>query len=198
MRSCEPCAHDHGQRTTGWRSPARKNGSQSHSDSRTRDSEGARMRVAGHSSAHRVALVRMALLLLIGISAHAQEKAPSPIQAVDAVEITVSNMDRAVDFYSRVLDFKKISDLELTGGSYEHVEGVFGLRIRAVRLKLGQGEIELEEWLVLKGLGIPEDSRSNDRWFQHIAIIVSDMDAAFSWLRHNKVEFASSGPHLLP
>ncbi|PYY01029.1 MAG: glyoxalase [Acidobacteria bacterium] len=156
------------------------------------------MKVAGHSSAHRVSLVMLALLLLVGIAAHAQEKASSPVQAVDAIEITVSDMDRAVDFYSRVLDFKKISDLELIGESYEHLEGVFGLRIRAVRMQLGQEQIELEEFLVPKGVAIPQDSRSNDRWFQHIAIIVSDMDAAFNWLRHNKVEFASSGPQLLP
>jgi catechol 2,3-dioxygenase-like lactoylglutathione lyase family enzyme len=42
------------------------------------------------------------------------------------------------------------------------------------------------------------DSRSNDRWFQHIAIIVSDMDKAYGWLRQNKVEHASSGPQRLP
>ena len=42
------------------------------------------------------------------------------------------------------------------------------------------------------------DSRSNDRWFQHIAIIVSDMDKAYAWLRQNKVEHASSGPQRLP
>jgi catechol 2,3-dioxygenase-like lactoylglutathione lyase family enzyme len=42
------------------------------------------------------------------------------------------------------------------------------------------------------------DSRSNDVWFQHIAIIVSDMDRAYQVLRRNKVEHASSGPQRLP
>src|SRR6185369_8180464 len=37
-----------------------------------------------------------------------------------------------------------------------------------------------------------------DRWFQHIAIIVSDMDRAYTVLRNNKVEFASTGPQRLP
>jgi catechol 2,3-dioxygenase-like lactoylglutathione lyase family enzyme len=45
---------------------------------------------------------------------------------------------------------------------------------------------------------VPDDSRSNDRWFQHIAIIVRDMDAAYTWLRQNKIHFASSGPQTLP
>jgi hypothetical protein len=42
------------------------------------------------------------------------------------------------------------------------------------------------------------DSRNNDRCFHHIAIIVSDMDKAYAWLRQNKVEYASSGPQQLP
>ena len=42
------------------------------------------------------------------------------------------------------------------------------------------------------------DSRSHDRWFQHIALIVTDMDRAYQWLRQHKVEHASSGPQRLP
>jgi catechol 2,3-dioxygenase-like lactoylglutathione lyase family enzyme len=120
------------------------------------------------------------------------------IDGVAAVGITVSDMDRAVDFYSRVLTFEKISDTEVFGEDYEHLEGVFGLRIRVVRMRLGSEFIELTEYLAPKGRPIPVDSRSNDRWFQHIAIIVSDMDKAYSWLRQNKVEHASSGPQRLP
>ena len=42
------------------------------------------------------------------------------------------------------------------------------------------------------------DARSNDRWFQHVAIIVSDIDRAYQWLREHKVQHASPGPQLLP
>jgi catechol 2,3-dioxygenase-like lactoylglutathione lyase family enzyme len=45
---------------------------------------------------------------------------------------------------------------------------------------------------------MPLDSRSNDRWFQHVAIIVRDMDEAYKHLRKHKVEHASSGPQRLP
>jgi catechol 2,3-dioxygenase-like lactoylglutathione lyase family enzyme len=65
-------------------------------------------------------------------------------------------------------------------------------------MKLGDESIELTEYLTPKGRPIPVDSRSNDRWFQHVAIIVSDMDKAYQWLRQNKVELASSGPQTLP
>jgi catechol 2,3-dioxygenase-like lactoylglutathione lyase family enzyme len=65
-------------------------------------------------------------------------------------------------------------------------------------MRLGGEFIELTEFLAPKGRPIPVDSRSNDRWFQHIAIIVSDMDKAYAWLRQNKVEYASTEPQRLP
>ncbi len=112
--------------------------------------------------------------------------------------MTVADMDRSVDFYSRVLSFEKVSDVEVVGAEYERLQGVFGLRMRVVRLKLGDEVIELTEYLAPRGRPIPPDSRSNDRWFQHIAIIVSDMDRAYRRLREHKVEHASTGPQRLP
>lgn len=129
----------------------------------------------------------------------AQQPAPQPlVAAVDAVGMTVSDMDRAVEFYGMVLSFEKVSDVEVAGSEYEHLQGVFGLRMRVVRMRLGDEFIELTEYLAPRGRPIPVDSRSNDRWFQHIAIIVTDMDRAYAWLRQHKVEHASSGPQRLP
>ena len=118
--------------------------------------------------------------------------------AVDAVGMTVSDMDRAVDFYSGVLSFGKVSDVEVWGDDYEHLEGLFGLRMRVVRMRLGDESIELTEYLTPKGRPIPADSRSEDRWFQHVAIIVSDIDRAYHVLRQNRVQHASTGPQRLP
>ncbi len=120
------------------------------------------------------------------------------VVALDSVGLTVSDIDRSVDFFSKVLSFEKVSDKEIFGSEYEHLQGLFGVRARVVRMKLGDESIELTEYLTPKGRPIPADSRSNDRWFQHIAIIVSDMDRAYEWLRQNKVEYASTGPQTLP
>jgi catechol 2,3-dioxygenase-like lactoylglutathione lyase family enzyme len=144
------------------------------------------------------AVLAVLLLAVVPTSSLLAQNSAALIDGVAAVGITVSDMDRAVDFYSRVLTFEKISDTEVFGEDYEHLEGVFGLRIRVVRMRLGDEFIELTEYLVPKGRPIPVDSRSNDRWFQHIAVIVSDMDKAYAWLRQNKVEHASSGPQRLP
>ena len=117
---------------------------------------------------------------------------------VDAIEMTVSDLDRSVEFYSRVLHFEKVSEFEVAGDAYEHLEGVFGLRMRKARLRLGDEALELTEYLAPRGLPFPPDSHSNDVWFQHIAIIVSDMDRAYAWLRQNHVQHASPGPQRLP
>jgi catechol 2,3-dioxygenase-like lactoylglutathione lyase family enzyme len=137
-------------------------------------------------------------LLLASLVASARAAARVLASAVDSVDMTVSDMDRAVDFYSRVLSFKKVSDTEVAGETYENLEGVFGVRMRVVRMQLGDEFIELTEYLAPKGRPITAGARSNDRSFQHIAIIVSDMDKAYAWLRQNKVEYASSGPQRLP
>jgi catechol 2,3-dioxygenase-like lactoylglutathione lyase family enzyme len=120
------------------------------------------------------------------------------VRSVESVGMTVADVDRSIDFYSKVLFFQKTSDVELDGNDYEHLEGVFGLRMRVVRMRLGDESIELTEYLTPKGRPMAIDSRSNDRWFQHIAIITSDMDRAYAWLRQNRVQYVSPGPQTLP
>jgi len=140
--------------------------------------------------------IRFLLLAILVASSRAD---PCPLaSAIDSVDITVSDMDRAVDFYAHVLSFKKVWDTEVAGETYENLEGVFVIRMRVVRMQLGDEPIELTEYLAPKGRSISAGARSNDRSFQHIAIIVSDMDKAYAWLRQNKVEHASSGPQRLP
>jgi catechol 2,3-dioxygenase-like lactoylglutathione lyase family enzyme len=145
----------------------------------------------------------LSLLLLLALSlwlpaARAQQSPTPVVQAVEAVGMTVADMDRSLEFYTKVLSFEKVSDVEVWGSEYEQLQGVFGLRMRVVRPRLGGEFLELTEYLAPKGRLIPMDSRSNDRWFQHIAIIVSNMDRAYDWLRKNKVQHASTGPQRLP
>lgn len=120
------------------------------------------------------------------------------VKRVESVGFTVSDMDKAIDFYTRVLPFEKVTDTEVWGTEFEHLSGVFGARARIVNMKLGDETLQLTEYLTPQGRPVPVDSRSNDRWFQHIAIIVSDMDKAYAHLRANKVRHASTAPQTLP
>lgn len=145
-------------------------------------------------------VVRLSCAALLGwlSLALAQESHEPLVEGVEAVGMTVANVERSVAFYTDVLTFEKVSDVEVTGSPYERLQGVFGLRMRVVRLRLGEEFIDLTEYLAPRGRPIPVDSRSHDRWFQHIAVIVSDMDRAYQRLRQHRVEHASSGPQRLP
>ncbi|MEM9266605.1 MAG: VOC family protein [Cyanobacteria bacterium P01_F01_bin.13] len=112
--------------------------------------------------------------------------------------MTVSDMDTALRFYSNVLTFEKISDVEVFGREIELLQGIFGVRMRVVQMRLGSEVIELTQYLTPQGQPIPVDSRSNDLWFQHIAIVVSDMDEAYERLRNFNVQHVSTGPQRLP
>ncbi len=142
-------------------------------------------------------VLRCAIFLAVGCLWAVTTRA-APINGVDSVAITVADVDHSTDFFTQVLSFEKISDVEVSSEQYEHLEGVFGLRIRVVRLRLGEEAVELVQYLAPQGRPLPADSRSNDRWFQHVAIVVDDMDRAYQTLRAHNVAHASSGPQTLP
>lgn len=160
------------------------------------------LRVAdGILSGARTLALALALALVVLVAnprgALAAESA-APVRAIESISVPVADMERSVAFYRDVLGFTQVAEREVGGDGYEHLYGVFGARIRIVTLKLGEETLNLEQFIAPRGRPMPVDSRSNDRWFQHIAIIVADMDRAFAWLRGKQVEFASPGPQLLP
>src|SRR4029077_20506753 len=123
---------------------------------------------------------------------------PAAITAVDSVAVTVGDLDRSVEFYSQVLEFRQDSDRKLLGEGYERLFGLFGVRLRVAGLRLGDERLELLEFLTPRGRRGPPDLPSNDRAFQHVAIVVSDMRAAYARLRSFSVKHASTAPQRLP
>ena len=121
-------------------------------------------------------------------------------EAVPAVALTVGDMDRSLAFYTSVLPFVVEADTEVAGPEWERRTGVSGVRLRVVRLRLGEERLELAEYLAaaVPGRPAPPDARSNDGWFQHVAILVSNMDSAYVLLRAHRVRSASTAPQLLP
>jgi catechol 2,3-dioxygenase-like lactoylglutathione lyase family enzyme len=138
-----------------------------------------------------IRLLLASLALLLAIAPAAKTQAAAAIQAVEGIDTTVADMDRSVTFYARVLSFEKVSDQEI-------VFPAASSRARVVAMKLGDERIELVQFRGRKGQPIPPDSRSNDLWFQHVAIIVSDMDRAYAILKANSVQAASVAPQRLP
>jgi catechol 2,3-dioxygenase-like lactoylglutathione lyase family enzyme len=120
------------------------------------------------------------------------------VQRIRAIGLTVANTDRSKDFYTQALGFEPVSDITVEGRDYSDLEGVPGAKIRIVTLQLGDELIELMQYLNVEGKPIPKDSRSNDLWFQHMAIAVSDMDRAYAHLRSFPIEPISVEPQTIP
>ncbi len=120
------------------------------------------------------------------------------IQSVGPIAITVSNLRESLLFYTKVLAFKKLWISEVYGKPWEELYGIFGLRVRTARLRLGREIIHLNEFLTPEGRPIPVPSRSNDLWFQHIAIVVSNMEKAYRHLRKHGVAHVSTSPQRIP
>ena len=125
--------------------------------------------------------------------------------AIESIGMTVGDMDRSIDFYTTVLAFTKTGDRQITGVASDDVlplqadpiPSAANLQLRIVTLQLGAETIELTQCLKHPGRPIPPDSRSNDRWFQHLAIVVSDMDRAYRHVRQHSL-LQIPNPQTLP
>lgn len=120
--------------------------------------------------------------------------------AVTGVSITVEDLDREVEFFTKTLDFQITGKETLSG---KDVSTLFGLpeettSVRIVSLRLGAENIRLMDFDGADSRAIPADTRSNDLWFQHLAIVVSDMDAAYHRLLSEGVTHVSTAPQTLP
>ena len=120
------------------------------------------------------------------------------VQRIRAIGLTVTDADRSLNFYTQALGFKVVSDITVAGQDDSDLEGVETAKIRIITLQLGDELIELMEYLNVEGKLIPSDSRSNDLWFQHFAIAVSDMDRAYAHLRSFPIEPISVEPQTIP
>ncbi len=119
------------------------------------------------------------------------------IAGLRTISTTVSDLDRSREFYVQALGFSVVNDLTVEDGSFCRLSQLSG-RVRLATLQLGNESIELVQYLDVAPKQIPPDSQSNDLWFQHMAIVVRDMDQAYDHLRSFSIEAISSGPQTIP
>src|SRR6266699_2060618 len=140
-------------------------------------------------------LAKAALFMLfVALTLSAQAAA----REVGAIGLTVGDLDRELMFYTNTLPFELLSISEVSNREQDALLGLSNVKLRVAMLKLGNERITLMEHLVNKGRPIPADSQSYDHWFQHIAIVVRDMDRAYGQLRQHKVKHVSTAPQTLP
>ena len=114
-------------------------------------------------------------------------QAPEPDLGVAAVALTVSDAAAASEFFRAAFDFEVFSQEANPAGTV----------CRSVTLRLGGEVIVLDEHRP-PGRPVPADSRSYDLWFQHLAIVVSDIRAACDRLDALGIRYTSPTPQRLP
>jgi catechol 2,3-dioxygenase-like lactoylglutathione lyase family enzyme len=130
---------------------------------------------------------RVALLLALVCVAQVAAAEP-PVRAVGCIALTVADGARSARFFTEVLDFRR-------GDERDTAES--GSRAHVVRLALGEECVELRQFTPA---GRPKEAgeRSNDLSFQHMAIVVRDMDAAYARVRAAHVRQVSTEPQRIP
>ncbi len=140
---------------------------------------------------------RGALLLLAGLGFLALRGRRSGGAQILRVSRVVADLDRAVAFYRDGLGFRLAS----RGPGDPATPALLGLPGAAAEeavLRLGNEEIALVRFDP-PGAPYPADSRSNDGWFQHLAIVVDDMAAAWRQLMAQSPRpISTNGPERLP
>lgn len=144
-------------------------------------------------------IIRFSLLFIL-VLIHASGQGQTA-KNVGEVTITVSDLHKIIPFYTDVLPFEVVDSFFLDTKTAARLynlpqdEAV----VKMVRLGLGDQTVVLQEFPKRKQQkSIPADAKSNDLWFQHMAIVVSDMDKAYDLLRKNRVTHVSTFPQTLP
>ena len=103
---------------------------------------------------------------------------------ISSILLTVSDLGRSRAFFSDVLEFKFVSE------KHEKTRTVDIMRLGEETVLLSAPS--------LVGRPVPEDMPSNDRLFEHLAIVVSNMDSAYARLRQYGTSIISTAPQTLP
>lgn len=113
---------------------------------------------------------------------------------IDHTAIVVSDTDQSLAFYRDRLGMKVAGMSENYGIEQEHLNQVFGarLRITALRAERGPG-IEFLEYITPPGgRQLPADSRASDLVFWHTLMAVDDFDGLLSSCRKGSTQFIST------
>ncbi len=141
------------------------------------------------------AALALALAAVLTLRAALRRRVPAEAVRVVRVSRVVADLDRAEAFYRDALGFRTVG----RGPSDLAALGLPGATAEEAVMRLGGDEVALVR-LASPGRPYPADSRSDDMWFQHLAIVVGDMDAAHARVLADAgaQTISQDGPQTLP
>lgn len=149
------------------------------------------------------------ILLLVALSGCAprpsttpgksESAAPGGMASVTEVAITVSNLVESTSFFTSELEAVLGEKAVVQGTSFERLTGLEGAEAHVQWVAIGEERIALRQFTGEPGKPVRSGAASNDLDFQHLALVVADMDHAYERVRAAKTTPVTiGGPQTIP
>lgn len=129
----------------------------------------------------------------------AEHAHPGKVVRLLRISLPVADLDRTELFYRNGLGFEPVASTTYDDPTFGRLLGLDGVHARSLRMRLGLQDVEFVAYHPT-GEAYPTESTSADLWFQHIAIVVSDIYSAHARVAQ-QAGFSSishGGPQCLP
>ncbi len=147
---------------------------------------------------NRLSWLALGLVLTSLPVAGASDRHGSASLGVERVALVVRDLAKARALYRDALGFEQTAELALGGGPLETLFALPGVSYRAAFLRLGEQRIALVR-PSRAGREIGADTRSDDQSFQHLALVVHDIDRVYARLLRQRVApISHGGPQTIP
>ena len=121
------------------------------------------------------------------------------VQKLSRIILICREAEQLAEFYIRAFGFARIEDSPKSDPGFTELIGLANGQVRLTSLRLGNQVIALAETQP-PGCSYPKNVPGWDPRFQHFAIVVSDMTAAYANLQalRNWTAISMDGPQILP
>jgi catechol 2,3-dioxygenase-like lactoylglutathione lyase family enzyme len=121
------------------------------------------------------------------------------VQKLSRINLICHQAERLAEFYIRAFGFARVDDSPKVDPCFAELIGLAAGQVRITSLHLGKQVIALAETQP-PGRSYPDYVPGWDRQFQHFAIVVSDMTAAYANLQalRDWTAISTDGPQILP
>jgi len=120
------------------------------------------------------------------------------IPSLGHVGLSVSNMQRSLEFYRDMMGMEVVLELDIADDRLARVVGVPGAKSKITHLRLGDGVLELFEYYDPAGENKARNMRQRDHGIVHMGFEVNDFHRRTESLRQHGVEFVGEPVEFRP
>ena len=117
---------------------------------------------------------------------------------ITAITFLVDDLDRAISFFCKAFECKEIWRTDQPGEIFTTLYKLSNHKMSLVHLSLGDEYIYILHLKATHIKSYPFHIQGNNLAFQHIAIVVSDMEKAYQHLLQCEIQAISKSPQTIP